>query len=123
METRSGPGGNAGGDMTDETSTGQLGDDEERLAYGGGFQHGGGMVEPQEFPDGGTDQGLPNDALAEGLSRERSAPQGGTVDPRSAPPRNDTGDRIGDVAGYVGSDQVVGVDDAVPSPPDATGEE
>jgi hypothetical protein len=30
-------------------------DDEGRIRYGGGRQEGGGMVEPEEFADGGTD--------------------------------------------------------------------
>ena len=89
----------------------------EEVAYGGGYQQGGGMVEPEEFPDGGSDAGLPNDALAEGLGDQARNQAGGerqerpedlgTVDPNAAPPNNDTGDRIGDVAGFQGSDQVV----------------
>lgn len=113
---------NTGAAEADDTSGGAVeGEGEgERIAYGGGFQSGGGMVEPEEFIVGSDDEGLPNDALAEGLSRAGKSPGAGTsdpvldpsatIDPAAAPAGNDTGDRIGDVAGYLGSDQVVEID-------------
>ena len=116
--------------------TGQNAGGGEQVSYGGGFQPGGGMVEPDEFATGTEDEGLPNDALAEGLSSSggRSAAEvvesgttdtaaldsGATVDPATAPDDNDTGDRVGDVAGYLGSDQVVGVDPSAEDPQQPT---
>jgi hypothetical protein len=94
------------------------------------------MVEPDEFAADAGDEGLPNDALAEGLSSSggRSAAEivesgttdptaidpDATVDPGTAPDYNDTGDRVGDVAGYLGSDQVVGVDPSAEDPQQPT---
>jgi hypothetical protein len=102
------PAGDGGGDG---------GSSGEELAYGGGHQQGGGMIEPEEFADGGIDDGLPNDALAEGLGGQSQGSGAGssqerpedfsTVDPAAAPPDNDTGTRVGDVTGFHGSDQVV----------------
>jgi hypothetical protein len=81
------------------------------VAFGGGMQPGGGMVEPDEFDDSTREPELPNDALTEGLGNRATAPQaGGTVDPAAAPEGNDAGTRMGDVGGFLGSDRVVGVD-------------
>ncbi len=110
------------GDTAGEGGTGDVagGAESEQIAYGGGFQPGGGMVQPDEFDDA-AEPGVPNDALAEGLQpnepgdadRETlggqpAPPAEGTVDPHAAPEYNDTGDRMGDVSGYLGSDHVVG---------------
>jgi hypothetical protein len=85
---------------------------EGRVSFGGGFQPGGGMVEPDEFSDATRAPALPNDALTEGdAARPRPASGAdGPIDPDAAPDDNDTGTRMGDVAGYRGSDRVVGVD-------------
>jgi len=63
--------------MTDDQqrTSGDMPDNEGRIKFGGGMQHGGGMVEPDEFTED-----------------------------------NDTGGRMGDPAGYLGSDRVVGAD-------------
>lgn len=88
--------------------------DRERVEFGGGIQPGGGMVEPTEFDDAVEEPALPNDALAEGMSARRAArAEGGTVDPAASPSDNETGDRMGDVGGYLGSDEVVGIDASV----------
>jgi len=113
LRSTSGSVGDTGDNREDDPPTGSGGDEEEHVAYGGGFQSGGGMVEPDEFADTGAEPGLPNDALAEGLGQDRPATEAGTVDPSAAPAGNDTGDRMGDVAGYLGSDQVVGIDEAL----------
>jgi len=113
----------SGSDRPDDAGTGPAESQDEQVAYGGGFQPGGGMVEPDEFLVGSEDEGLPNDALAEGLRKRGSGGGGaagagagagaGTVEPAGAPDANDTGARMGDVAGYLGSDRVVGLDPSV----------
>ena len=115
------------GDTAGEGGTGDVvaGDDGEQVAYGGGFQPGGGMVQPDEFDDAVEQPGVPNDALAEGLRPNETGdpdredlggqpapPAQGTVDPHATPDRNDTGARMGDVSGYLGSDHVVGAEES-----------